>query len=1461
MPLVTYMLVKIIKKLLSGLFMKKLLFLLPLTFLVNCKPDQVATEFEITVKPQAGKNVETSTKEDEPILVSYSVEEEDGVKNLSFDLVEQPKYGQLTGCKYITKTDWECIYTPYENFNGEDSLTFKTKNGDFQSNDESRLTITVTPMPDRPIAGADQKFTLMENTQKTFEISAVTDPDTVTKDLIFEIKTAPTNGELSNCLESGNPLSCTYIPNKEFYGEDYFEYSVTDEESKDTEKKSSARVSFEIMREWVPVSGISEIKIEDKASNALIVFAIDNSGSMEPYITHMKKSVANFVDDVASRGFQATIAFITSNQSTNEYKDVKTKEQPHPDYPNRAESWLELIKRVPKDSAIQIYEVNAYDYEWNEATKEKIVQTKSDIDDFLTNLPKGSDDERLLCSTLRFLHSDYTEGKDFVGVFTLANEDDAVDARTLDKAFTDCIKEKRQEYKPLASCNQVVECDEDDPDCKGQFTYTYTETILQPYPAVFSGKCSDIQPNIVKEDVDKRKYQLKEFKEVYREELDEENSEKIYTRVKIVNNPKKVNSRGKKILPTTTKRSGKIEVSTMDYRAGLKAKETTTIRSYEVELEKINMRKGTYPATTSLIRSGRKWRSQIDMRRGQVNLPKTAMRRGNIIIDKTEYRRIVKKLPILNAREGKKIVTNSSLSMEHCHDDWKTRDNLLGCITVKYKEVKEEGSCPTLPSTAWIGCSDIQVSKINGELITLPAEGYIAAEEIDEKGSCSNTSDYVSCSPIYKAKVDGILTEFGADELALQAVDEEGSCPSNLSAAGWSTCTNYWIVTEDGTDYELTNESDNRATPFDEIGLCSGKSEFNSCEDYKAVKVSGSYIDITIATNTQLTFSQGRQGGSCPETVPDSTWSECLQEYKAKVNGSDKYSTNPNDSVFLQGFDEQGTCTDLGKDNSICTNYLIVMIDDSPIEVEEGETKTKQIINEVGSCSNSLLNCSSFEGIKINGEWKNIEALNDSQKYTAVEEVGKCSEGRLNDCEDILKAVINGELVTVETSPAFQTKELEKGTCSEVSWYECKESYYVINKNGSESKIEKGQVVTSDEDIKGSACPEENLGWVECETYYTVVTLNGDLEEVDKDEETTLTINEDGACEELEQDSFISCTDSWTWGEQAWISIFSHYEETGKISDLIDEKGTCDTLPEDKVKWLSGNCIDYISNEEVEKGTKIVQIDCEESGGSTCSDHSDYFTSGTCKLKTPAGYNDPIINPDQTIKLSTRQSCLDVTGFEECTIAWSGEKTIQTGIGCELSKSSRVTHYFDPEEGKDKTLANGLVNTLKNNFTKAVYVSVINDYELNNQAVADAKAQNLNLPTTVCSVEYYEAREKYKSMRDGEVWYEMDGGEFMKVVEQMDDLGVTYSICSPNKYSSEKLDYLVAESKLNFKLPENDTVDKLKVTSVKIIYASGDSKTLASNEFTFANGAVTIIDPLLAKNIVEIHMNYQGYEK
>ena len=149
-------------------------------------------------------------------------------------------------------------------------------------------------------------------------------------------------------------------------------------------------------------------------------------------------------------------------------------------------------------------------------------------------------------------------------------------------------------------------------------------------------------------------------------------------------------------------------------------------------------------------------------------------------------------------------------------------------------------------------------------------------------------------------------------------------------------------------------------------------------------------------------------------------------------------------------------------------------------------------------------------------------------------------------------------------------------------------------------------------------------------------------------------------------------------------------------------------------------------------------------------------------------------------------------------------------------------------------------------------MAVTHDLELNTLALQKAMSGHLVLPAPACA-NYQARREKF-----GE---RVDGAQFKEVATLLGPAGSTHSICSPEKYPSDKLDYLVGDAQLDFVIPEYDEYDKLEVTKLDIVYASGETKTLTPLQFTYSEGHITLVDPIFAKNLVELKVTYKAYEK
>lgn len=124
--------------------MRLILWMVLASFMVSCKPEQKATEYNLTVSPQAGKNAGFETQVNTPIEIYYEIEDAKNSIALELFLFKGPQYGNLTDCKKTNLT-MTCIYTPGKNFTGEDIIYFQTKDGDFKSEKVAFLTILVSP--------------------------------------------------------------------------------------------------------------------------------------------------------------------------------------------------------------------------------------------------------------------------------------------------------------------------------------------------------------------------------------------------------------------------------------------------------------------------------------------------------------------------------------------------------------------------------------------------------------------------------------------------------------------------------------------------------------------------------------------------------------------------------------------------------------------------------------------------------------------------------------------------------------------------------------------------------------------------------------------------------------------------------------------------------------------------------------------------------------------------------------------------------------------------------------------------------------------------------------------------------------------------------------------------------------------------------------------------------------------
>ncbi|MDP3971015.1 MAG: Ig-like domain-containing protein [bacterium] len=156
-------------------------------------------------------NQSTSTNEDTAKVITILSND---IENdaLTYSIVSNPTHGILSG------TGNKRTYTPAKNYNGSDSFTFKTNDGEYNSN-TATVSLTVNAINDAPTVNA-QVITVIEDTPKSFTL---TGSDVENDPLTFSVASQGSKGTVA--LIGTN---VTYTPNANATGSDSFTFKAND---------------------------------------------------------------------------------------------------------------------------------------------------------------------------------------------------------------------------------------------------------------------------------------------------------------------------------------------------------------------------------------------------------------------------------------------------------------------------------------------------------------------------------------------------------------------------------------------------------------------------------------------------------------------------------------------------------------------------------------------------------------------------------------------------------------------------------------------------------------------------------------------------------------------------------------------------------------------------------------------------------------------------------------------------------------------------------------------------------------------------------------------------------------------------------------------------------------------------------------------------------------------------------
>ena len=147
-----------------------------------------------------------------PVTITLDATDVEG-DDLTFSIVGTPSNGTLGSI-----SDNQIIYTPSQDWNGEDTFTYKANDGTADSN-TATVTVTVTSVNDAPVT-TDQSATTDEDTAVDITLTAT---DVENDNLTFTIVS-----DVSNGTTSLSGTTVTYTPTANFNGTDTFTYKAND---------------------------------------------------------------------------------------------------------------------------------------------------------------------------------------------------------------------------------------------------------------------------------------------------------------------------------------------------------------------------------------------------------------------------------------------------------------------------------------------------------------------------------------------------------------------------------------------------------------------------------------------------------------------------------------------------------------------------------------------------------------------------------------------------------------------------------------------------------------------------------------------------------------------------------------------------------------------------------------------------------------------------------------------------------------------------------------------------------------------------------------------------------------------------------------------------------------------------------------------------------------------------------
>jgi len=184
-------------------------------------------DISVVSSPPVGNPDSATTMEDTPVLINILINDADadGVADINMScirVVTMPMNGMVT-----INSNGSVTYMPNSNFFGTDSFNYTVCDNQLKSSAPTRVTVTVAPVEDAPIAPNDFASTY-EDTPVVIDVLANDmDPDDPANQINTSCLLITQNPNNGTAIVNPNH-TITYTPSPNWWGVDWFFYSICD---------------------------------------------------------------------------------------------------------------------------------------------------------------------------------------------------------------------------------------------------------------------------------------------------------------------------------------------------------------------------------------------------------------------------------------------------------------------------------------------------------------------------------------------------------------------------------------------------------------------------------------------------------------------------------------------------------------------------------------------------------------------------------------------------------------------------------------------------------------------------------------------------------------------------------------------------------------------------------------------------------------------------------------------------------------------------------------------------------------------------------------------------------------------------------------------------------------------------------------------------------------------------------